>query len=211
MVDLTKKQLAILLSKLELFENPEIKQEQYSTDPDIAADVLWNAFMLGEVRGKTIADLGCGTGILGLGALILGAERVLFVDSDLRALKTAKNSYLRLKNEFLLEKAEFYEKNVSDFNAKVDVVIQNPPFGTKKEHADREFLDTALRTAQVVYSFHKESTESFVRAFTDDKNAEITHHWTYRFPLKQTQSFHKKRIHRIDVGVWRIEKKTLKH
>jgi len=70
----TKSSLAIELSNLNVFSKAKVKLEQYPTDSEIAADVLWNAYMKDELKGKTIADLGCGTGILGIGALLLGAK-----------------------------------------------------------------------------------------------------------------------------------------
>src|SRR3989344_9379113 len=96
---ITKSGLAIELSKLKVFESPKVRQEQYPTDSEIAASVLWNAYILGDLEGKVIADLGCGTGILGIGALLLGAKEVLFVDSDEKALERAKNSLSKLRSE----------------------------------------------------------------------------------------------------------------
>ena len=60
----SKSSLAVALSKLKGFEKPKVKKEQYMTDSEVAADILWNAFMDGYIDDKTIADLGSGTGIL---------------------------------------------------------------------------------------------------------------------------------------------------
>lgn len=46
-------------------------------------------------RGKTVLDLGCGTGVLGLFADRLGATLVDFVDTDPIAVKTAQQNALR--------------------------------------------------------------------------------------------------------------------
>ena len=54
---ITKSRLAIELSELKVFESAKLKLEQYPTDSEIAADILWNAFMHGDIEGKTIADL----------------------------------------------------------------------------------------------------------------------------------------------------------
>ena len=43
----------------------------------------------GDIEGKLIADLGCGGGVLGIGAALLGAEHVLAVDLDPAALEVA--------------------------------------------------------------------------------------------------------------------------
>jgi ribosomal protein L11 methyltransferase len=39
-----------------------------------------------DVHGKTVVDYGCGSGILGIAALLLGAKRVIAVDNDPQAL-----------------------------------------------------------------------------------------------------------------------------
>ena len=39
-----------------------------------------------DVSGKTVLDYGCGSGILGIAALLLGAEKVIAVDNDPQAL-----------------------------------------------------------------------------------------------------------------------------
>jgi putative methylase len=197
---ITKSGLAIELSKLKAFENPKAKAEQYITDPENAAEVLWFAYMKGDINGKTIADLGCGTGILGIGTILLGAKKVFFVDNDEKALEICRENAKEKGN------AEFIVQDVSEFDKKADTVIQNPPFGTKIEHADRKFLEKAFETANVVYSFHKLSTREFVGQFARQKGFEVTGVFEFRMPLKATQKFHKKRIQRIDVGCWRFER-----
>ena len=61
---LSKSTLAVRLSKLKGFLQPKLASEQYATDSETAADLLWLAFMNGDVKDKVIADFGCGTGIL---------------------------------------------------------------------------------------------------------------------------------------------------
>ncbi|MBT5023061.1 methyltransferase [Candidatus Woesearchaeota archaeon] len=209
----SKSSLAVALSKLKLFSKPDVKLEQYPTDSEIAAEILWNAHMRGDLDNKIVADLGCGTGILGIGALLLGAKKVFFVDIDKNALEILKQNLDDLDaNESIYEIINKYVSNVSlDYvsdcvKGKLDVVFQNPPFGTKEEHADKMFLEKAFELSDTVYSFHKLSTEKFVNAITRDHNFRITEKWIFKFPLKQTQKFHKKRIEHIDVGCWRLER-----
>lgn len=194
-----------MLSKLRVFSSANVKLEQYPTDSEIAADALWNAYMRGDIKDKTIADLGCGTGILGIGALLLGAKKAYFVDKDNSALKLLEENLEKAKNDIKGEH-EVIESDVSSFTEKTDVVIQNPPFGTRQEHIDKIFLETAFSAANIVYSFHKLSTKRFIEAISSDNNFKITALYEYDFPLKATQKFHKKRIHRIQVGCWRMEK-----
>jgi putative methylase len=200
----SKSRLAIELSKLKVFEEPNIWEEQYPTDPEIAAEMLWNAYYNNDIEGKVIADLGCGTGILGIGALLLGAKLVYFVETDEKALETAKenlNSFEELPGE-----AVFLNQDVADFKEKVYAVIMNPPFGTKQQHADREFLLRAFSIAKVIYSFHKVTSKNFIEKISSDYNFKITHYFEYAMPIKASHLFHKRRIHRIKVGCWRFEK-----
>ena len=203
----SKSQLAIVLSRLEGFYKPKVRQEQYLIDSEIGASVLWNASLLGDIEGKVIADLGCGTGVLGIGALLLRANSVFFVDSDKKALETAKNNVLKVKSEgYSLGKTKFICQDISKLKIKADVVLQNPPFGTKMKHNDIFFLEKALETSPVVYSFHKSETKAFLQRFSAKNNAETTHIWDFKFPLKATFEFHRRQIHRINVSCFRFQK-----
>jgi putative methylase len=204
----SKARLAVELSKLSVFKEPDLSTEQYPVDSEIGADVLWNAYYQEDIEDKTIADLGCGTGLLGIGALILGAKKVFFIDSDENVIEIAKQN---LASFVEMGETEFIHSDVSDFAQKVDVVIQNPPFGTKQKHADRDFLIKAFSIADVIYSFHKATSKDFMQKISADHGFKISHYWEYDFPLKATHLFHKKKIHRIKVGCWRLEKiqKTL--
>ena len=135
---LTKSRLAIVLSKLKGFSAPELLSEQYPTDSETAADILWLAYMNSDVKDKVIADFGCGTGILGIGCLLLGAKKVYFVDNDSDALAAAAANINGLK--IRSDKYEIINSDVNEIKLKADVVVQNPPFGTKQKHADKQFL-----------------------------------------------------------------------
>ena len=201
----SKSRLAIVLSDLEGFDTPKVRQEQYLMDSEIGATVLWNAYILGDIEGKVIADLGCGTGILGIGALLLGAKRSIFVDMDKRALGIAKNNVSKVKSEsYRLRKADFICQDIGEIKVKTDAVIQNPPFGTKVKHTDILFLEKALDTAPVVYSFHKSESKAFLERFAAKNDVKITHVWNFRFPLKATFGFHRRQIHRINVSCFRF-------
>ena len=204
----SKSELAIVLSKLEGFDDPNVRQEQYTTDSEIGASVIWNAYLLGDIGGKVIADLGCGTGVLGIGALLLGAKKVFFVDLDKKALETVKKNLSKLESESLPCKGAFelVNRDIRGVTVKAEVVLQNPPFGTKVKHQDTVFLEKALETAQIVYSFHKSESKAFLERFSGQKNAKMTHAWRFMFPLKATFSFHRRQIHRIDVTCFRFEK-----
>lgn len=68
------KNLQYALEDIETFENPKIELEQYTTSSHIAACILHTAqFVFGDIKGKAVADLGCGSGVLCIGAALLDA------------------------------------------------------------------------------------------------------------------------------------------
>lgn len=201
----TKSELGKVLSKLKGFDNPEVRLEQYITPGEIASDFLWFAYMQNDIKRKIIADLGCGTGILGIGALLLGVKKVYFVDKSLDALELTKKNFNSLKLD--KKKAVFVCEDIKEFNVKVDTVIENPPFGIKKEHADREFLEKAIKLSNKIYSFHKIESEEFIKKFSDDNKFGSKLVFVFNFPLGLTMKFHTKPVKKIKVGVWRLERK----
>jgi putative methylase len=207
---MSKAGLAVALSRLEGFKEPKVGVEQYAMDSEIGAFVLWNGLLKGDIRQKVSADLGCGTGILGIGALLLGAERVFFVDSDSSALEIAKRNLEIAKSEFLVEgEAVFVCKDIAEFSQKCDTVIENPPFGVKVRHADRAFLKKAFETGSIVYSFHKSESKRFIEKFSGDNGFRVTDIWGFKFPLKAAYGFHSRRLRRIEVSCFRLEKAKL--
>jgi len=199
---LSRSGLAIELSAIKGFSEPKVSAEQYMTDSEVAATVLWDGYMKGDIGGKVIADLGCGTGILGIGALLLGGK-VYFVESEGSAMKLCKENVKKVQSESLVE---FFLMDVADFDKKVDTVIMNPPFGTKNGGADRVFLEKAFEIGKVVYSFHKSSTKNFVERFAKAAGFNVTQVIDFEYPLKASMEYHRKKIERINVSCFRFER-----
>ena len=137
---MNKGQLAVTLSKLKTLEKPKVKYEQYQTDPEIAAEIVWFAFMNGDIKNKIVADFGSGNGVLGIAALLLGAKQVYFIDIDRDSILLTKQNLnsLNLKNYILLH------QDISEFNKKIDTVLENPPFGVQAPYVDKPFLIKAI-------------------------------------------------------------------
>lgn len=200
----SKKALAVFLSKLQDFNKPKVYLEQYCTPSEIAADFLWDAYMNGELNG-TVLDLGAGTGILGLGALLLGAKKVIFVEKDSDVLIILKENLTILKNNFdNLGDYEIINDDLLMTDIEADVAISNPPFGTRNKHVDLAFLEYASIHAPVSYSFHKTSTLTFLRTRISQLGATIIQEKHYQFPLRQKLPQHKKKIEYIDVSLLKI-------
>ncbi|MFQ6055007.1 MAG: METTL5 family protein [Methanosarcinales archaeon] len=224
-----KKKLEILLERVKGFKNPNPFKEQYMTPAPIAAELLHFAYMRGDLDG-TVYDLGCGTGILAIGAKLLGAKKVYGFDYDMDALKVAKSNARELNVDI-----EFINCNVRDIKGFANTVVMNPPFGAQVksfargseatsefryggskrnymryrenracEKGDRSFLKKALEISEVVYSIHNAGSMEFIKKFINP--SVITDCYLIEIPIKRTFKFHKKDIKVIKAEIYRIKK-----
>ncbi|MGC9517361.1 MAG: METTL5 family protein [Methanomicrobiales archaeon] len=201
-----KRQLEIALQDIPFHPNPNIQLEQYLTPATIAADVLWNAYSLGDIEGKKVVDLGCGTGIFTIGSALLGASESIGVDVDSSALIIAKEQAERIG---VADVVKYVNSSIDNFFTKADTVIQNPPFGAQKalrKKSDRLFMVKALEIAPTIFSFHMAETEDFVINFFNSLGGVLTHKFYYKFSIPKTYHFHEKEKIDIDVVVVRVVK-----
>ncbi len=201
-----KSDLELVLSKFEIPEKFKISLEQYFLPSSIASDILFLALISRDIKGKRIADLGCGNGILGLGAYLLGASEVFLVDIDQEVLEVAKRNYKKIKG-MGAGKVYFLKKDVRTFRKKVDTVLQNPPFGSKHKHYDILFLETSLRVGRKIYSLHKydgKKTILFFDKWLKENDAEIMIYKIYEIPIKKIYPFHKKPVKKVKAVLLKI-------
>lgn len=189
-----KKDLEIKLQSLEVFERPKVSLEQYPTPSVIASDILFSAYAAGDIAGKRVADLGCGTGIFAIGAWLLGAELVTAFDTDADALEIARRNAERLQCQI-----EFVKCDVSEVEGKFDTVLMNPPFGSQNKHADRPFLSKAMESAGSVYSIHMACTSDYIEKTAASAGRSVCSHKTYKYEIPHTFSFHSKTRKSVDV------------
>ena len=193
-----KKDLEIILESLEIFHSPDEKLEQYPTPAPLASELLIFAYLKGDLKG-VVYDLGCGTGILAVGAKLLGAKKVVGFDIDPVAIDIARKNAEKLGLDI-----EFHVVNIEDVEGRADTVVMNPPFGIKRRHADRIFLKKALEIGNVIYTIHSAGSEDFVRKFVSP--ARITDFMKLSIPMKKIYKFHRKDVRHINVEVYRIER-----
>ncbi len=199
-VHMKKRKLEMLLEQVEGFRSPDVRREQYATPAVVAAELLYFAYMNGDLMG-TVADLGCGTGILAIGAGLLGTKKIIGIDSDIGALKIAKQNAKRLGVEI-----EWVCCDVRDFCGRFDTVVMNPPFGAQEKGSDRPFLDKALEIGSVIYSIHNAGSADFIRGYIDGRG-KVTDIVALKFPMRHTFKFHRKEIALINVELYRIIRK----
>lgn len=161
MATLKLKQIEYDLEGLKTFTKPDVKLEQYQTPTRLAAEVLHYIDITDGIAGKTVLDLGCGSGIFTFGCIRLSASRVIGVDIHESAISIAVENMKDLGVDD--SSISFVQRNVFDIDASEfphsDIVIMNPPFGTRSQpNADEKFVCKALEMADIVYSIHKSST-----------------------------------------------------
>jgi putative methylase len=145
-----KLDLERFLSTVKAQPNPKVHLEQYTTSEGIAANMLCiAAYVNDDIVGKSVLDLGCGTGRLGLGAVYLGAADVVGIDIDPAAIKTARQNASKAEL-----KVEWVNGDIGAVTGRFDTVLQNPPFGVQTREADRAFLVKALEVGNNIYSLH---------------------------------------------------------
>lgn len=226
-----KKHLEMILENVPKHPNPKVDLEQYSTPATIAADLVWNAYGLGDIDNMSVLDIGCGTGIFAIASSLMGARYSLGVDIDDESIALAKITQNGISDEHDIDvdNTNFIVGDINSFNSindllnnssninpddnsiplnKFDTLIQNPPFGSQEKgsrHADRKFMEFAVESAEVIYSFHMKNTEEFVIDYYRDLGAEVTHKLVYKFPIPKIYDFHKEESRDVKVVVLRVE------
>jgi putative methylase len=200
------KRLEMTLQRIAGFSRPRAALEQYQTPAPLAARLLYHALMKGDIEGKAVCDLGSGTGVLAIGAALLGADSVKGVDSDPKAVDVAQANAVLLDAgvEFIV--ADVQDAALPGVLGSCDTVIMNPPFGAQKAHADRPFIDLALSVAPVTYSIFNAGSTQFIETYTAGR-AEIDERVGGVFPIKRTFAFHTQDVQEIGVEILRLIRK----
>jgi putative methylase len=195
-----QRQLEILLQQVPAPPHPVPTLEQYMTPATIAADILFTACHWGDIEGKTVVDLGCGTGIFAVGAAYLDAQTVKGFDVD-PGLITLASQYARSVNLAI----DFEPKEISAVETICDTALMNPPFGAQKsnQNADRRFIEKGFKIASVLYSLHLRKTVPFIEKMINALHGELTLQKDYVFPIPYTFEFHEKKTKNYTVTLLR--------
>ncbi|MFW9930129.1 MAG: METTL5 family protein [Candidatus Thorarchaeota archaeon] len=208
----SKEFLLFLNSYTQDFFNPKIELEQYSTPTTILEDFFSINF---NFNGKKVLDMGSGLGTLSFCVAWLGAKTIIGIESDLRALKKARVTE-KMFNEKLIETQNknritkslpnffwinthlefFILKKLKNF---IDIVIMNPPFGTRRKGIDFVFLNRAFSLSCPILTIHKESPN----LINDIKNLSAKNkfkiNWSIKidFPIKKSFKFHTTKLYYV--------------
>ena len=197
--------LEMLLERVSGFENPSAEREQYQTPAPLAARLLHTAMLSGNITDRTVLDLGCGTGILAIGAALLGAD-VIAVEDDVEAIQIAEANASDLGCNIRFIRTDITDPEAWSLIPEVDTVIMNPPFGAQTEHADRPFLDMALAKARITYGIFNSGSGPFIKEYIQNRG-EVTASILAGLTIPRTFWFHTRDKHEIPVEIHVISRK----
>ncbi|MDU7777549.1 MAG: 50S ribosomal protein L11 methyltransferase [Aeromonas caviae] len=100
------------------------------THPTTALCLQWLDGL--DLAGKTVVDFGCGSGILGIAALKLGAARVIGIDIDPQAIQASRDNAER---NGVADQIELYLPADQPQDVEADVVVANILAGPLRELA----------------------------------------------------------------------------
>jgi putative methylase len=223
-----KLELELFLSQMESQPSPKASLEQYTISGAIAATMLYlAAYTNGDIVGKTVLDLGCGTGRLALAASYLGAQHVVGVDIDKTAIQTASENSEKAGSRV---DVQWVLGDIGAVTGSFDTVLQNPPFGVQKRAADRKFLEKALEVGNVVYSLHNHpctdkqliqrlkanpggllqvSPSPFIERFVESRSGVVKAVYAMLMTIPRMFDFHTKIKHDFVIDLYLIKKREL--
>ena len=100
------------------------------THPTTALCLQWLDGL--DLAGKTVVDFGCGSGILGIAALKLGAARVIGIDIAPQAIQASRDNAAR---NGVADQIELYLPAAQPQDVEADVVVANILAGPLRELA----------------------------------------------------------------------------
>ncbi len=202
----TKRGLERRLAAADAFSHPRVDLEQYATPPGIAAHIVHLADLRGDLAGRTVVDLGAGPGILAIGGACREPDRVIGVEIDPAALATARGNDATIGPPVAIEWILGDATRAPLRPGGPTTVLMNPPFGAQRAnvHADRAFLRTAARIAEVSYSLHNAGSERFIEAFAAANGGEVVDGLAVEFDLARQFEFHETEQTVVEAELYRI-------
>jgi len=198
------RRLAMILSGLEQLQSGSVELEQYVTNGDLAARWLADIAVFGDLtEGCTAADLGAGNGVLGLGALVLGAGRAVLIEADQKACEAAKSNAKSMGFTDLVDIIQATLGSNSIDLSSADVVISNPPWGRQTLRADRPFLEAIISSGVPSHLMHS-AEATHIRPLFEGEGWSVERYGEADFALPAAYSHHSRERGRTRAAFWRL-------
>jgi len=196
--------MAMILSGLEPHPSNSVELEQYTTDGDLAVRWLSDIVAFGDLaEGCTVADLGAGNGVLGLGALAMGAGRALLVEADQAACEVARSNAESLGFADSVEVIQATLGSDPVDLSSVDVIISNPPWGRQTPRADRPFLEAMIAAETPAHLLHS-AEATHIQPMFEDVGWLAEGYGVADFALPAAYSHHSRQRGRTRAAFWRL-------
>jgi len=199
---MNKKRLEILLSKLEPRPKSRLRWEGYQLDSQSASAIINVASRINnDVAGRSVIDLGCGSGILAISAWLLGSRCSTGIDIDKESIRVS-----RLNAESVGAEIDFIVGDINCIMGRFDTTLMNPPFGSWNRGADALFLEKSLEISSIIYSVHKrsQSVRRFIRSLVDSLGGEIDQSFEIDINIPRLFDFHRKKKYTVHADLYRI-------
>jgi len=194
----------MILSGLEQLQSGSVELEQYVTNGDLAARWLADIAVFGDLtEGCTAADLGAGNGVLGLGALVLGAGRAVLIEADQKACEAAKSNAKSMGFTDLVDIIQATLGSNSIDLSSADVVISNPPWGRQTLRADRPFLEAIISSGVPSHLMHS-AEATHIRPLFEGEGWSVERYGEADFALPAAYSHHSRERGRTRAAFWRL-------
>ena len=198
------RRLAMLLSGLEPHPSNSVELEQYTTDGDLAVRWLADIAAFSDIsEGCTVADLGAGNGVLGLGALAMGAGRAILVEVDQAACDVAKSN---AESTGFADSVEVIRAKLGSDSvdlSSADVVISNPPWGRQTPRADRPFIEAMIAAETPAHLLHS-AEATHIQTLFEDAGWSTERYGEADFALPAVYSHHSRQRGRTRAAFWRL-------
>jgi putative methylase len=195
-----RSELVRALERVPGFARPRATLEQVVTPAEAGATLLATADREDGLPGRSVVDLGCGTGRLAIGAALLGATPVLGVDVDPAAVEVARSAAASAGVA-----VEFEVADVATGGRPCELVVMNPPFGAQRRHADRPFWDRAFSLAgRSLYAFALADSRTFIARRAVERAARVVAVEPVPWALPRTFPYHVRRQVPLAVDLWAI-------
>ena len=198
------RRLAMLLSSLSEHPSGSVELEQYATDGDLAARWLADIAAFGDLSEYcTVVDLGAGNGVLGLGALAMGAGRATLVEADQAACDVAKSN---AESMGFADSVEVIQATLGSGPVDLgsaDVLISNPPWGRQTPRADRPFLEAMIDVAAPAHLLHS-AEATHIQPLFENAGWSTERYGDADFALPAAYSHHSRKRGRTRAAFWRL-------